>query len=74
MRGKHHLMIEIEQDSLESAFSILSSQFENVYLNPDKSFLERYVLTYSESIIVKPMVFQAPIQQVNEKWTITLKN
>jgi hypothetical protein len=73
LRGKHHLMIEIEADSLESAFGLLSSQFENVFLSPDKNILERYVLAHAESIIVKPLVFQAPIQQVNEKWTISLE-
>ena len=65
--GKNQVILETEKEAVESAFNFLSSQEEgNVYMQPDRITLERYILTKTDSIIVLNLITQSPQQKVNE--------
>lgn len=68
----HHIAInntiyvEVERDATESVFNALKEEFSEVYINPDKTLMERYVDLSKNTIIVKTLVSEAPINKIND--------
>jgi len=60
------VLIETEGEAAESVFNFLNGRYEgSVFLEPDRMMVERYVLTKSQSMIVSPLITQAPRQVVD---------
>jgi len=66
-------LVEVEKDALESVFTYLQERHKDVFLNPDKETLVRYVGVKSVPIIVLPLISEAPVQIVKNITTITLE-
>lgn len=65
--------IEVDRTQLGNTFDVLMTLSKKVFLNPDAAFIDRYILPLSESIIVRPLVSEAPLMEVNEIPTSSLE-
>lgn len=61
---KQYIIIEVEKDVVNQAFSIVNDSFKNmkVYNNPDAEIFDYYISNVSEAIIIKPLVSEAPLE------------
>ena len=59
--GQNLIILEIEKEATESVFNKLKEQStQNIFLEPDKMTIERYVINSPESILLLPMITQSP--------------
>ena len=71
--NKFYVVIETEKDAMESIFFRLSEGRKNIFLDPDKQTLERYVSSFPESIIIKHLISESPTTTVNGIETASLE-
>lgn len=68
---QHHLsennitFIETERYAVESVFEYLKGEGYTVWQNPDSDFIYKYVDLKSDALIVKPLVTEAPTQEID---------
>lgn len=76
---QHHLSnnsmtyIETDRFATESVFEFLKERTDKVWLTPDADMLYRYVDLSKGGIIVKPLVTEAPLQDIDGVRTPTLE-
>lgn len=59
--GKNLIVIETEKDACESVFNGLREKYNGrVFLDPDRSMMEKYVLPQADPMIVIPLISQSP--------------
>lgn len=63
---KFYIVVETEKDATDSVFNTLSDYSKNVFLNPDKEIYSRYIINHDEVIIVKPLISEAPIIEIEK--------
>ncbi len=68
-----YTIVETEKDSSEYVFNFLKQSHIEVYLNPNKSEIEKYVSNAKKSIIVKDIITEAPTQKTETTSTATLE-
>ncbi len=66
-------VIETEKDSSEYVFHFLKQAYKEVYLNPTKAEIEKYVSLAKNGIVVKNLISETPIQQIDLTPTITIE-
>ena len=69
--GRFYNLVEVEKGTTESVF--LKDTHKNVFLDPPSDILSRYVSSEKEAMIVKPLVSEAPMQNVQGVQTITIE-
>lgn len=70
---KHYLIVEVEKDASESVFNFLSKTSKNVFLNPDMKIFDLYIHGLDEAIIVKKIVSEAPLMEIQDVVVPTLE-
>jgi len=76
---QHHLSInnaiyvETNRDAVESVFNRLKEVHNNVYRQPNASFMNDYVDLREECIIVKPLVTESPLMDIDDIKAPTLE-
>jgi hypothetical protein len=63
---KHYLVVEVEKDASEPVFGFLNGAFKGVFLNPNEEIFDRYILNMDGVIIVKNLVSEAPLTEVQK--------
>lgn len=71
--GRYYQLIEVDKDAMESIFYYLKDRNYSVYMEPSKELIRRYMIDEKEPWIVKSLVSEAPIQQVNGIPTVTIE-
>lgn len=71
--GRFYKLIEVEKDGMESLFFFLKDKNMSVYMDPSPELIRRYLLDEKEPWIVKPLVSEAPTQELNGISTITIE-
>lgn len=71
--GNFYILIEVEKEATQSIFYFLKEANYSVFIDPTNDLLEKYLPTNKDSIIVKPLVTEAPIQSIKGIDTITLE-
>ncbi|MEZ4886869.1 MAG: DUF6577 family protein [Chitinophagales bacterium] len=67
-------VIEVDKEALEPVFHQFRDEgYQNVFLNPNKQLMQDYVLGQEKSIVIKPLVSRAPIQEVENIFIPTLE-
>jgi hypothetical protein len=61
----HAIYVETNRDAVDAVFSRLKNEHEQVYRQPDAKFMNDYVDLSTECIIVKPLVTESPVTEVN---------
>lgn len=63
--------METEKDALNAVFNRLTGLSKKVFLQPNRSVMELYVLSLNEAVIVKPLVSEAPVMKTGKITTAT---
>lgn len=71
--GRFYQLIEVEKDGIESVFYYLKEKNMSVYMDPSAELISRYLIDEREHWIVKPLVSEAPTQELNGISTITIE-
>lgn len=68
-----YLIVEVERDATQSVFFFLKEMKYPVFIKHTSELLEKYFPDGKEALIVKPLVSEAPDQDVNGINTISLE-
>ncbi len=60
--ARFHLIMEVERHGEESVFYHLKEKVTNVFLNPSEEVYFNYIAEKKDSIIVKSLISEAPLQ------------
>ena len=71
--GRFYTLIEVEKDSMEPVFYFLKEKNKNIFLDPSADILSRYASGEQETIIVKSLVSEAPMQNVQGVKTVSIE-
>jgi hypothetical protein len=67
------LLIEAEKEATQSIFYFLKEAKYSVFINPTSDLLEKYLPNEKESLIIRSLVSEAPIQNVKGIITTSLE-
>ncbi len=71
--GRFHILVEVEKDAVESVFYFLKESKYLVFIEPDSDILEKYLPDENESLIIKSLVTEAPLQKIEGVNTVSLE-
>ena len=71
--GRFYLLIEVEKDATQSVFYFLKENKFSVFIEPSKDLIEKYIHDEKETLIVKGLISEAPIQTVDKINTATIE-
>jgi len=71
--GRFHILVEVEKDAVESVFYFLKESKHHVFIEPDSDLLEKYLPDENESLIIKSLVTEAPLQKIEGMNTVSLE-
>ena len=71
--GRFYLLIEVEKEATQSIFYFLKEAKYSVFIEPTADLLEKYLPSGNESLIIKSLVSEAPIQNVKGIITASLE-
>lgn len=71
--GRFYILVEVEKDAAQSVFFSLKEAKYSVFIEPTKDLIEKYIPDEKETLIVKPLVTEAPLQKNDGVNTVTLE-
>jgi len=71
--GRFYLLIEVEKDATQSIFYFLKEAKYSVFIDPTSDILEKYLPSEKESLIIRSLVSEAPLQNVKGINTASLE-
>jgi hypothetical protein len=71
--GRFYLLIEVEKEATQSLFYFLKEAKYSVFIDPTSDLLEKYLPSERESLIIRSLVSEAPIQNVKGINTASLE-
>jgi hypothetical protein len=71
--GRFYILIEVEKDAAQSVFFFLKEAKYSVFIDPTKDLIEKYLPDEKETLIVKPLVTEAPTQKIEGLNTTTIE-
>lgn len=63
--GRFYILIEVEKEAAQSVFFYLKEHKYSVFIEPTKDLFEIYLPDEKETLIVKSLVSEAPLQTIN---------
>ena len=71
--SRFYLLIEVEKEATQSIFYFLKEAKYSVFIDPTSDLLEKYLPSEKESLIIRSLVSEAPLQNVNGIYTASLE-
>jgi len=71
--GRFFTIIEVDKEATEAVFYFLKEKQRSVFLNPSVDLLDKYAINDKETIIIKPLISQAPTLSINDVTTAPLE-
>ena len=71
--GRFYILVEVEKDAKQPVFYFLKESGYSVFIDPTKDIIEKYIPDEKETLIVKSLVTEAPLQKVEGVGTVTLE-
>jgi uncharacterized protein DUF6577 len=71
--GRFYILIEVEKDAAQSVFFSLKEAKYSVFIEPTKDLIEKYIPDEKETLIVKPLITEAPLQKIDALNTVTIE-
>lgn len=71
--GRYYIMIEVEKETTQSVFYFLKENKYSVFVEPTRELFEKYIPYEKETLIVKSLVSEAPVQTINKIMVPTLE-
>jgi len=66
-------MIEVEKEAGSSVFNFLKEEGYSAFLKPGKDIMENYLQDAESPVIIKPLITEAPVQEIENIPTITIE-
>ncbi len=63
--GRFYILIEVDKEAAQSVFFYLKEQKFSVFIEPTMDLIEKYLPDEKETLIVKSLVSEAPLQTIN---------
>lgn len=63
--GRFYLLVEVDRDALQSVFFYLKENKFPVFIEPTKDLIEKYIPVGKETLIVKSLISEAPLQNIS---------
>lgn len=63
--GRFYILIEVDKEAVQAVFFYLKEQRFSVFIEPTKDLIEKYLPEEKETLIVKSLVSEAPLQVIN---------
>jgi len=63
--GRFYLLIEVDKEAAHSVFFFLKEHKFSVFIEPTEDLLEKYLPDERETLIVKSLVSEAPLQTIS---------
>jgi len=67
------VLVETDKETTNAVFYFLREIKKSVFIEPTKDILEKYVVNESEVFIIKPLVTEAPTQNINGVETASIE-
>jgi len=71
--GRFYILIEVEKDAAQAVFYFLKQAKYSVFIDPTEDLIEKYLPDEKETLIVKPLVTEAPTQKIEGLNTTTIE-
>ncbi|WP_338078493.1 DUF6577 family protein [Aquirufa ecclesiirivi] len=71
--GRFYLLIEVEKEATQSVFYFLKDAQYSVFIEPTSDLLEKYAPKEKESLIIRSLVSEAPLQSIKGINTTSLE-
>ena len=71
--GRFYILVEVEKDAVQSVFFFLREAKNSVFIEPTKDLIEKYLPYEKETLIVKSLVTEAPLQKISGINTVTIE-
>lgn len=71
--GNFYVLVEVEKEATQSVFYFLKEANYSVFIDPTNDLLDKYLPPNKDSIIVKTLVTEAPIQNIKGINTTSLE-
>ncbi|MBO9683390.1 MAG: hypothetical protein J7502_12105, partial [Flavisolibacter sp.] len=71
--GRYYLLVEVDKDVTQSVFHFLTEKKKNIFLEPTAEVLSLYASKEKNAVIVKSLVSEAPVQLLQNVFTVTLE-
>ncbi len=71
--NRFFVLVETDKETTNSVFYFLREIKKSVFIEPTNDILEKYIVNEKEIFIVKPLVSEAPTQNVNDVETTTIE-
>jgi hypothetical protein len=62
--GRFYILVEVEKDATQSVFFYLKENKFSVFIDPTKDLFDKYIPDEKETLIVKALVSEAPLQLI----------
>lgn len=59
------LLVEVERETVDSVFHILKELNKNTFKKPPQKMMEDFVLNFKNTVIIKPLISESPLQIIN---------
>jgi hypothetical protein len=66
-------MVEVEKEAASSVFNVLKEEGFSAFLKPGKEIMENYLQDTENPVVIKPLITEAPIQEIKNIPTITIE-
>jgi hypothetical protein len=63
--GRFYILVEVDKIATQSVFFYLKEKKYSVFIDPTNDLIEKYLPDEKETVIVKSLVSEAPIQVIN---------
>jgi hypothetical protein len=67
------VIIDVERDVVESVYNHLKEANSTIFYKPGKELLHDYILGLDYALIIRPLVSEAPLQEIRGVKTVTLE-
>lgn len=71
--NRFFILVETDKETTNSVFYFLREIKKSVFVEPTNDILEKYIVNEKEVFIVKPLISEAPTQNVNNIETTTIE-
>ena len=71
--GRFYMLIEVEKEATQSIFYFLKEVKYSVFIDPTNDLLEKYLPNEKESLIIRSLVSEAPLQNIKGMNTASLE-
>ena len=63
--GNDFLLVEVEREAMDAVFHFIKETNKNTFKEPSRDAMENYVFDGKDTIIVKSLISEAPVQKVD---------